>query len=688
MPVINKIIQQLTDAGLKNRIQQHEMIDAVYQQIKKQAILCIEAPTGTGKTLAYCLGALSARKDQQTIVISTATTALQEQFFQKDLPLLETILKQKLSVTLAKGRRRYVCHARLYKPEQFSDINEHTFQIEQLQHLLNTNKWNGEADKLSLKVDEACWQKVSTDASGCAGGRCEYFNECVFFQNRRKMHQADIVVVNHNLLLSDLELGGGVILPEMKNSIYILDECHHLPEKALSHFAKQAAVLRSFDWINLVSKALNKAALQIKLPQSTVEKLNQHVKTVVEVLWEAKEYLDERKINFIENQWRVKKADELIIEIAKKIIPNAEKTASLLYSVLSTLDTAYEKLINTDKAQAEVINHLQSSLNFIAERAENLAKTWQDLVMSQAVDAQPPIACWFEKIDTRDGIDYTLHTSPINVSKAMQELFWDKIEQGAVLCSGTIRAMGKFNDFLRKIGLKDNEKLQTKALVSPFEYQQSVLFIPQMNTEPSLYQQDKHLQEIQTLLPQLILPSYGTLILFTSRKAMEITYQAMPSQLKQEILLQDDYGKMEIIKLHKEKIDQAQRSIIFGLASLAEGIDLPGKYCQHVIIQKIPFSVPSDPISQTRSEWLQKHDADPFHLITLPETSIKLTQYIGRLLRHEDDRGIVTILDKRLFSKNYGAALLENLPPFTRLVNQSLEVFKQHDFVATHFNPS
>jgi ATP-dependent DNA helicase DinG len=678
MVLLKNIAQQMTAVHLRQRPAQMEMLQGVYDAIQAKKFFCVEAPTGTGKTLAYCLAGLESRKDTEQLIVSTATTALQEQFFQKDLLLLEKILDKKLNVVLAKGRRRYVCKTRLFHPEQYFESDDSSDQLALLQNELTTTQWNGEFDQLPTKIEPTLWQKISTDAQGCSAGRCEYFNECVFFQNRRKMYHADIVVTNHSLLLSDLELGGGVILPEMKDSIYILDECHHLPEKALSHFSKQAAVLRSFDWINNIGKILTKVVLQIKFKQQNSDDLNRYIKDLVEALRQVKAFLDARLDQFQENQWRVKNFEQSLADLTQAILQPAGLIARLLQTMLQSLTKAYEEHEVSDKVRADAIMHLQSSVEFLLERCENLQATWRDLLDLNALLDQPPTACWFEKVEAREGIDYTLHTSPINISKAMQELFWNKIENSVILCSATIRAMNSFNDFFRKLGLKDHPKISSLALASPFEHQYSLLFVPKMRYEPTQALQQSHLEEMLSLLPQLILPLSGTLVLFTSRKAMWFVYKQMPEVFKKNILLQDDYNKMDLLTRHKKKIDQRQQSIIFGLASFAEGIDLPGAYCQHVIIQKIPFSVPSDPIAETRADWLKKHNKDVFQLVSLPETSVKLAQYVGRLLRHEEDRGVVTILDKRLYLKHYGKALLASMPAFTVLLNCPIDQFLQH----------
>lgn len=679
------VLKQMHALQLRERPAQMSMLQSVYAAMSEQGILCVEAPTGTGKTLAYGLAGLKARQPGQVLIISTATTALQEQFFTNDLPLLEQLLNAKFQVVLAKGRRRYVCHARLLHPENFFENEAACQTVLPLQEALIQNKWNGMFDELPIKVEPAVWQKISTDAHGCSAGRCEYYSQCVFFQNRRKMYYADVVVTNHSLLLSDLELGGGIILPEMKNSVYVLDECHHFPEKALSHFAKQAAVLRSFDWLNTLSKILLKIALQVSFNQKQADDLNRYVKELVETLRQVKNFLADRSDHFEQKQWRVTVLPSALAELAQNILQRTQSMSSILQALLRVLDQAYTSHEEKDPIKASVIAQLQATTNFIVDRCTNMHMTWRDLLSVQVSVAQMPIACWFEQFETRDGDDYTLHTSPINISEAMNTLFWNKVEQAVVLCSATIRSMGQFDDFLRKLGLKNNPRVTCEKLSSPFFYQHSVLFVPSMQCEPTPAMQTAHLQEMLMLLPQLILPSSGTLVLFTSRQAMWFVFKQTEAVLKNNILLQDDYSKMDLIKRHKKQIDSGKQSIIFGLASFAEGIDLPGKYCEHVIIQKIPFLVPSDPITKTRSEWLKKHHKDAFQLVTLPETSIKLAQYIGRLLRHEEDRGMVTILDKRLYTKQYGQALLENIPEFTRLLNCSVSEFLQHDLVRNFY---
>lgn len=670
--------EKMAALDLRNRESQNIMIQKVSDAIKNKRILCIEAPTGTGKTLAYSLGALLEQKHKKSLVISTATTALQEQFLHKDLPLIEKILSKKFLVVLAKGRRRYVCHDRLFNPSYELPESDGS-QINQLQQLLEQNKWSGEIDNSPIDIKADLWQSISTESSMCSSNKCAYFNDCVFFQNKRKMEKADIVVTNHSLLLSDIELGGGVVLPKIEDSIYVIDECHHFPEKALSHFAKQSALLRSFEWINTISKTLTKSQTHLSDNTLNIESINQTIKQLVTHIREANTYLNNKKLNFIDTILRINFLDIQLKSIVESILEASKVILKTVASIDQKLDVAYEASIAQHaKENAANIASLKSTLKFILNRCENLYSTWLDIKKFENIQTPIPFACWFEKVNSHTEEDHTLHTSPINVSDSMKKLFWNKISNGLILCSATIRSLGAFDDFFRKMGLSQHPCLDEIALSSPFEHQHSLLYVPQMKTEPKQEKQEAHLTEIIELLPNLINDQGGTLLLFTSKKAMEFVLDKIPHELKRDVLAQNDYSKMLILARHKEKINKKQRSIIFGLASFAEGIDLPGDYCRHVILQKIPFNVPSDPISLARTDWLKHHKKDPFKLISLPDTSIKLAQYIGRLLRHENDTGIVTILDNRLYNKPYGAALLENLPNFTRLINQPLSEFSIH----------
>lgn len=663
---IKKLQSNFKRHGLQERDSQNQMITAVFDALEANKILCVEAPTGTGKTLSYGIAAYFAKKDKQHVIISTATIALQEQLINKDLPLLNRLLETEVKYALAKGRRRYVCHARLYDQSVQEDLlDDSQHHIQGLQDKLENNKWYGDRDQLESFIPNNVWQQISTDANGCSGKRCSFYEDCAFYKARRKMYQADFIIANHSLLLSDLELGGGAILPEMDKSIYIIDECHHLPHKALSHFAKSSTIMGSVDWINQLTKLLTKGEQQGDISDETPELIKPISHQLVQALRSMEDYLEANQSNFSDSTLMVdtQQNNNDIQTLAESVKLPAKQLYQQCELIRTTLEDKVAHNERIKKENDDALNKLFSSFNFITSRAQNLAETWT-LFCHKRGPNEPPIATWFS-----NNKSYFCHAAPINISRELTDYFWNKIKNGAILCSATLRALGKFSDYHRKTGLKEDKRLEELAIDPFFDYTQSVLYVPTMQAAPQGAQQENHHKEVMSLLPDLIKPTAGTLMLFTSRRAMERTYDDIPDDIAKDVLIQDQYSKQRLIQLHKDKIRTGERSILFGLASFGEGLDLPADFCEHVIIHKLPFSVPTTPIEVTRNNWLKKHNKNAFMLSTLPEASIKLTQYIGRLIRQETDKGMVTILDNRLYTRPYGKQLLAALPPFKRVIN-------------------
>ncbi len=684
---IAKIRRQLTQAGLTNRPSQLKMIEQVYQALIEKKILCVEAPTGTGKTLSYSLGAFFAKGEKQTIIISTGTIALQEQLILKDLPLLAKLLNVEIKTVLAKGRRRYVCHARLYEDQPLDLFNSNEFQ-QQLRSLLEQGDWDGDRDSLKLNLMDSQWLQVSTDSPGCSGKHCQYFQQCAFYKSKQTWSQADFIVTNHSLLLADLSLGGGALLPEMARNIYILDEAHHFPEKALDHFALSTPLLASVEWINPLLNSIQKGVqneLILAVKQQAIHELTQQLVSSIQAL---EQFLQLNKDLFSEDQnneflWRCTEDQKEVFTLAKPLVLQSGKLTAELQQILAGWTESLN--ITAEGSEKQVIlSKSIAQLGFFFSRADNFYQTLQ-LFCQVRQPQEAPLARWFVK-NLRE--QFFCHVSPINISQHLKNLFWDKLSLGAVLCSATLRMGGQFTDFVRKAGLMNHEKKSETALETCFDYKKSVLFAPSMHSPPLGNDQTAHWQETLELLPELFLPKSGTLVLFTSKTTMEKTYQRLPIHLQADILMQGAYGKSMLLATHKQKIDQGQRSILFGLASFGEGLDLPAEYCQHVIIHKLPFAVPTTPIELTRNEWLTQNKRNPFDLATLPATGLRLAQYVGRLIRQETDVGIVTILDKRIYSKPYGLKLLKGLPPFTQALNTSVEALKKIVTIAHLFSNS
>jgi ATP-dependent DNA helicase DinG len=294
----------------------------------------------------------------------------------------------------------------------------------------------------------------------------------------------------------------------------------------------------------------------------------------------------------------------------------------------------------------------------MSARIESTANLWQQYMLPDPV-ADPPKARW---INFRESDELMVQSSPIAVHESLQELLWDRCF-GAVITSATLAVGGDFRRFRERAGLSDENRFNT--LRSPFRFnEQAILRIPKMDVDPR--EANDHSDAVAALLPGLLTGVTGMLVLFASWRQMYRVSDTLPDEFMDMVMSQGTFSKAEIISRHKALVDSGSTSVIFGLASFAEGIDLPGDYCNHVVIVKIPFSVPNDPVGATLSEWIEEKGGNSFQEIMIPDAVLRMVQACGRLLRTETDTGVVTILDRRLVTKRYGGMLLDALPPFKR----------------------
>ena len=275
-----------------------------------------------------------------------------------------------------------------------------------------------------------------------------------------------------------------------------------------------------------------------------------------------------------------------------------------------------------------------------------------------------PTARWVNAIDSLEGTDFECRSCPVSAADTLKEHLWDNCF-GAVLTSATMTALGRFDRAVNDLGLPSD--ISCAQLPSPFDYANSAsLLIPSMRVDPS--KPEEHSVEVAEYLKAQLLKSDSSLVLFSSWRQMETVLSGLDKKLRECIFTQGELSKNEIIRQHKKAVDEGQRSVIFGLASFSEGVDLPGKYLTQVIITKLPFGVPDDPVDATMSEWIENAGGNAFMQWTVPAASMKLTQAVGRLLRSETDTGQVILLDRRVVTKRYGRQLLDALPPFRRQI--------------------
>ncbi|WP_373746489.1 ATP-dependent DNA helicase DinG [Neisseria dentiae] len=650
-----------------------------------ESIVVVEGPTGVGKSLAYLLaGGIMAQTRGKRLIVSSATVALQEQLVNRDLPFLVAKSGLELTFALAKGRGRYLCPYKLYQltqsnaqqnllgfeaPAVLWDSKPKPEELKLLRDMADefaARRFNGDRDTWPEKIDDAVWMKVNNDNYGCLKAACPNRSECPFYLARDTLENVDVVVANHDLLMVDIGMGGGVILPAPENSFYCIDEAHHLPKKALSQFAAQHSWNQAVWALEKLPAVTDKiAALTDKAELANLA--DEAAAALLESLHEWQFHLSEepelRPSESNESVWLWQ--DGKIPEALELTVSNTAVAARSLYKHANSLNDALAAARRDKDQNSAQIDRLSTEFGVFRARIEQITAAW-DLLATVPAEGEEPLAKWItRRLDDKN--DYIFHASPISSASHLANNLWRRAA-GAVLTSATLQSLGSFNLILRQTGLQWLPETTTLALQSPFDFDaQGELYIPPVHASPK--DPAAHTAAIVEWLPKLVSTeeAIGTLVLFSSRKQMQEVALRLPEAYLPLLLVQGELPKATLLQKHHQAIGEGRASIIFGLDSFAEGLDLPGEACVQVIIAKLPFAMPDNPVEKTQNRWIEQRGGNPFIEITVPEASIKLIQAVGRLIRTESDYGRVTILDNRVKTQNYGRQMLACLPPFKRI---------------------
>ena len=643
----------------------------------------IEAGTGTGKTIAYILAGLPlAKAHDKTLIISTATVALQEQIMYLDLPDIRRHADLNVTFALAKGRRRYLCLSRLEMVLQQSDNKTMAFfddEIQgdldqqlyrQMQDLLNRGGWNGDRDDWPDEIPDQTWASISTDHIRCTGRQCSHYANCIFYRAREQIHRVDCIITNHDLVLTDLIMGGGVVLPAPEDAIYIFDEGHHLPDKATSHFSEALSVRSTQLWLQQITPTLQMINAEFEGLISDQERnqvelrvtdLVSSLETTMTLATSLKATTSSR-----DRETTCRFPMGVVPEALKEHALGLERQFTDCHGIISDLEGRLQNHLEmTDSSKEENIEQCLPVVSSMKERLASSIRVWS-LYRNSDLESLQPYARWMEFVSedatTGNQSEVQIHASPISVSDKLQDFLWSRCF-GVVVTSATLSVAGDFSRFQTRSGIDGENQFTT--LPSPFNFQkQGLLRIPSMDADPG--DPESHTQAVTMLLPQFLEEEISALVLFTSWRQMLEVAKGLDNSFSERVLRQGLLTRSEIIRVHRERIDAGQKSCIFGLSSFAEGIDLPGHYCEHVVISKIPFSVPNDPVGATMEEWIKARGGNAFQEIMIPDAALRMVQACGRLLRTETDTGTVTILDRRLVTRHYGNLLQRALPPFRK----------------------
>jgi ATP-dependent DNA helicase DinG len=607
----------------EERPAQAEFSEAVGRVLEDGGVLLAEAGTGTGKTLAYLYPAVELGR---RVVVSTGTKNLQEQLVNKDIPILARALGRDLSVAVMKGRGNYLCLLRFRSFGQAGSFR----RLDEIPLFRAVDAWSGdtqtgdraEIDDLPDAVD--FWREIAASSENCIGQSCPDFDPCWVTRMRQRALEADLVVVNHHLLCADLavkEGSYGSVIPDYDT--VILDEAHLLEDVATQYFGIQVSSHRLEDLCRDVERELKAARLDAREAYAEVESLRHHGERFFRALAPGR---------------------------GRRLTPGwmAPRLAEDAGAVLTRLDGLRTALL--------AIPERPEPLTGLAARALGLGEETA-FVLAAADEGHVHF------VETR-GRGVYLRATPIDVSGRLQELLFDRV-RAAVLTSATLAVDSGFSYLKARLGLAEAEEL---LLASPFDYPgQALLYVPRGMPEPqSASFVSRAAQEILRLLR---LSRGRAFVLFTSYANMNAVAQEIAGQLPYPILMQGEAPKAALL----ETFRTTPGAVLLATASFWQGVDVAGEQLSCVIIDKLPFASPGDPVVQARIDRLRNQGGNPFGEYQVPVAVLMLKQGLGRLIRAATDRGVLAVLDSRLVERSYGRRFLDSLPP-ARLVHDVDEV--------------
>jgi len=650
----------------EHRVEQMRMADAVAAALRKGRHLVAEAGTGVGKSFAYLVPAILAvaeakeekdGMDEQgppagrpvkKVVVSTHTISLQEQLLHKDLPLLNAVLPLEFTAVLVKGRRNYVSLRRLDTAlGRAGSLFNTEEEMEQLRTLRAWSKdtTDGSLSDLTFKPSGSVWDEVASDNGNCLGKKCPTYQDCFYYRARRRVYNTQILIVNHALFFSDLALrrAGASILP--KYDAVIFDEAHTLEAVAADHLGISVSSGQVQYILNKLYNDRTNKGLLVHHHCGKEQRQTLHCSQLTDDFFrDVHNWLGEQT----EKNGRVH---------APGIVGNS-------------LSPALEELAAMIRERGSNVKDDAQRLDFVSayERLQTLAgelEVWR----TQAI---PESVYWIETTQSRRGRpQIRLDAAPIDVGPVLRKELFEPTHS-VIMTSATLAVgrQGSFEFFKSRIGLTQADTIR---LGSPFNYRQQVKLIL-LDDMPDPSQREQFDARCIELIRRYIARTDGrAFVLFTSYDMMRRAASQLTTWLSEQNLAL--YSQADGLPRHEmlERFKADPRSVLFGADSFWQGVDVPGDALQNVIITKLPFSVPDQPLLQARLEAIRRHGGNPFMDYQVPEAAIKLKQGFGRLIRTQQDRGIVVLLDPRVRTKRYGQILLESLPPCDVIVESAYD---------------
>ena len=679
--------------GFEHRHEQEEMAKNIQNAINDNRKIIVEAGTGTGKTLAYLIPAIKwAITNKKKVIIATNTINLQEQLLLKDIPLAKSVIKDEFTYALVKGRSNYLCKRLFTELSLGKSIDIETFSMEAREQLEYILKWGnktktGDKAELPFEVYPDVWELIQSTTELCLGKKCPFRKECFYMKTRMKKMEADILISNHHVFFSDLNVRAEtdfdseyLILP--RYDMVIFDEAHNIESVARSYFSVEVSKISFTRLLHRIyqkkSKKKKEKSALTRVEETIDEKYLEKTGDYLELLKTIKSEIYSLQIIGDEYFDEIRKMFETNTEAPiRKSLNNFEMTKSNFLENLRAKKEFFQAKL------AEFLNLMMAFSNVIDEEKDknpevinfnNHLKIFKKYIdsfkfINNFSDAD--YVYWLDINSKRTNV--VLTATPLNIAQKLSSVLFENLNR-LVFASATIMANGNFEYFKKSLGLDEEECIEC-FIESPFDYEhQMSVYIP------TDIQDSENLNAFVTDASKFILDILKktkgkAFILFTSYTMLNQIYYSVVNKLKNsnfEIFLHGEKPRSQLIKEFKE----AKNPVLFGTTSFWEGVDVQGENLSNVIITKLPFLVPTDPIVSAISKKIEEDGGNSFSDFQLPEAIIKFKQGVGRLIRKKTDRGNIFILDSRIIKKRYGSAFIKALPS-----QKNIKILEKDDII-------
>ncbi|QJX50791.1 ATP-dependent DNA helicase [Fusobacterium nucleatum] len=679
--------------GFEYRKEQEEMAHYIQEAINEDRKIIIEAGTGTGKTLAYLIPAIKwAVANKKKVIIATNTINLQEQLLLKDIPLAKSIIKEEFSYVLVKGRSNYLCKRLFNELSIGRSIDIETFSMEAREQIEYILKWGnktktGDKAELPFEVYPDVWELVQSTTELCLGKKCPYRKECFYMKTRIEKMEADILISNHHVFFADLNVRAEtdfdseyLILP--RYDMVIFDEAHNIESVARSYFSVEVSKISFTRLLNRIYQKKNKrkkeksALIRVEdtIDEKDLEDSQQYIcllntlKEEISILQNiGDEYFDEiRKIYETNTEAPIRKSLNNFEMTKSRFLETLRDKKDIFQSKLAdflTLMISFNNVIDKEKDKnPEVINfnnHLK------------MFKTYIDSFKFINSFEDDNYIYWLDINSKRTNV--VLTATPLNIAKKLSSVLFDNLNR-LVFASATIVANGNFDYFKKSLGLDEEDCIEC-IIKSPFDYdEQMSVYIPTDIQDSENI--NAFVSDASKFILDILLKTNGkAFILFTSYTMLNQIYYSISKKLIDkgfEVFLHGDKPRSQLIKEFKE----AENPILFGTTSFWEGVDVQGENLSNVIITKLPFLVPTDPVVSAISKKIEEDGGNSFTDFQLPEAIIKFKQGVGRLIRKKTDSGNIFILDSRILKKRYGSLFINALPS-----QKNIKILEKDDII-------